>query len=119
MCYQTLTRGFHPTHPSLIPDHVEVCHYPAGEDQRSNAHTSSKCWQAEEKSRALSGHAIYSDLPAMGLNNAPGNGQAQASAACGPATRLFPAVESFEDMWQVFGADPFTRIRDFHNYPLR
>lgn len=55
---------------------------------------------------------------AVGFDVAFGDSQSQAAAACGTVTGFFSAVETLENVRQVFSADAHAVVFNFENEPL-
>ena len=70
--------------------------------------------KGEYESRAPTGRGFDANLTAMRDDQLFDYGKSQPGSARCPAAGLFAAVETLEDVWEIFGTDTLTRIADGH-----
>ena len=68
----------------------------------------------EAKARALSHLAFHLNIASMRLDNAARDGKPQPCPSCAAVTGLLTSIKTFEDVWDVLGADAFASIADGH-----
>ena len=75
---------------------------------------------SEGESRTLAYFAFHTDLPAVGFDQLPGNGQPQTGPSCCSGSRFVDPIEALEDVGQVLRGNAFSSVpyADLYRSPL-